>query len=150
MKTLTLILIFILATVSTARAETHTTYRDTVLGDKQLAEAMVGTWKEIYTRDCIDGESLVIYYPDMRYEEYATHMAIEDCEYVSDNVMLGAGEFRHKVYSGTWTVRGGYIYYKPLTNGKTTSMRIISIDSRRASFIWDDSYVCEGYRVDLP
>lgn len=123
-------------------------YSDTVPGDEQLTKSMIGVWKEFHQQDCLDGESLVIYYPDMKFEEHTTYKANEDCEFLSDGVILKAGEFRYKVSSGTWSVRDGYVYYKTLL-GKISSMRIISVDSKRASLIWDSGNTCEAYRIDF-
>ncbi len=124
-------------------------YRDTIPGDELLTKAMVGTWKEIHVQDCLDGESIVIYYPDKRFEEFTTYMANDDCEFLDDGFILKVGEFRHIVSTGTWKVSGGYIYYKELMKDKLNSMRIVSINAQRASFIWDSGYTCESYRIDL-
>ncbi|KKL70098.1 hypothetical protein LCGC14_2108290, partial [marine sediment metagenome] len=123
-------------------------YRDTIPGDELLTKAMIGVWKEIYHQDCLDGESIVIYYPNMRFEEFTTYMANEDCEFLSDGVILKVGEFRHMVTTGTWRVSGGYVYYNTLGDG-ISSMRIISIDAQRVSSIWDSGYTCESYRIDF-
>ncbi len=123
-------------------------YRDTISGDGQLSKAMIGVWKEVHQQGCLDGESIVIYYPDKRFEEFTTYMANEDCEFVSEGFILRVGEFRHTVTTGTWKVSGGHIYYKTLID-EISSMRIISIDKQKASLKWDNGNTCEAYRIDI-
>ncbi len=122
--------------------------RDPIPGDEQLTKAMIGVWKEIYHQDCLDGESIVIYYPDHSYEEFTTYIANEDCQFINTGNILKAGESGHEANTGTWKVSGGHIYYNE-TTGNTSSMRIVSINAKRASLTWDNGNTCESYRIDF-
>ncbi|MEE9215105.1 MAG: hypothetical protein V3U54_09995 [Thermodesulfobacteriota bacterium] len=147
MKKAFLVITFILVVGFCTSGVAQEEYRDPIPGDKQLTKAMIGVWKEVHQQGILDGESIVVYYPNKRYEEFTTYMANEDTEF-ADGFILKVGEFRHMVSAGTWKVSGGHVYYKEIGD-RITSMRIISIDAKRASLTWDNGNTCESYRIDL-
>jgi hypothetical protein len=107
-------------------------FRNPIPEDEQFTTAIVGAWKEFYEREGLEIECLIIYYPDHTYEQYATYLIDYDASWRSN---------------GTWMVRGGYVYYKD--GDGMSSIRILSIDKKKANYQWDDGVTCRGFRVDI-
>ena len=115
--------------------------------DVEIAKELVGTWKELHAQGCLEGETLIVYYPDMTFEEHTTYMAMDPCKIIGGR-FLQAGESYRKSTFGSWIVSQGYLYYKTLNN-KISKIRVLSIGKSKAVYQWDNGDVCEGYRIDL-
>lgn len=116
--------------------------------DDHLRSSLFGVWKELHHQDCLDGESIVVYYPHMRFEEFTTYIANEDCEFLNeDGYILRAGEDVHKVVSGTWDVVEGYIHFTTDLGKKVTTLKVVFMGTKEARFRWDNGNTLHGFKI---
>jgi hypothetical protein len=115
--------------------------------DDHLTTSLFGVWKELHHQDCLDGESIVIYYPHMRFEEFTTFIANEDCEFLDSGKVVRAGETTHQTVSGDWQVVDGYLHFLTDLGKEVTTLKILSIGSKQADFSWENGNTLQGYKI---
>jgi len=115
--------------------------------DDHIRSSLYGVWKELHHQDCLDGESIVIYYPHMKFEEFTTYIANEDCEFIETGDVVRAGAVTHKTVSGDWDVVDGYIHYVTDLGKEVTSLKVNSMGTKQASFSWGNGNTLQGYKI---
>jgi hypothetical protein len=115
--------------------------------DDHIRSSLFGVWKELHHQDCLDGESIVIYYPHMQFEEFTIYIANEDCEFIKTGDVVKAGEVTYRTVSGVWEVVDGYIHYTTDLGKEVTILKVLSMGTKQANFSWGNGNTLQGYKI---